>query len=1396
MKRGDSKYGGGADADPRQGTLSFGLQRAPSLRVAAQQQQLHAVQAADQGLQAKSGAELAVEAAQTAKEAVDKELDDARKEIAKMQKKLATMKGKCVDAGNQLEQAKERVRHERSDDSSDEPGSRSDDEDECSLSVSSFSSSDDLLGTLASAAGQIGIPGVRDSGNHRPIIASAESTDAADRHASLEFEFDDSGEECEHTAREGAVWDDVLQLANVVASQIHTPKDYGEYYLRMLDGIFWVRRPDPDRVVHENLRNENAASPLPYYVRDLFFFCPRVGYKDWGYKVPCPRCKIKFPIEEHSKEFSTPRAICDVDDSWYHVAERYRCPNAECNATFTCDASVMKALPEPLSEKYPCVLSHRNGMSKELFRNLVDQVSAGVSFQQFHENLVARHKEKFILKQTRYERIVSDHVLHRVGLKLSKPRVVAMDRNFKSVDGYAGRVPGARWFEVQFVHWCTEQMPLWAKLRAQIPCRALHIDHSFKIVKLLCKFEGAQLFDALFTVMASDFKGRPKIRCAVFVQSKSFAEVQEILQSIKETLTANGMGNPVVVWSDMCCDGLGRGGDRSVCCKVWPELGLALKNSGMAPNTDQMPVFAVENFKLHVGEVNINSAIDDLKSRMDVDAVMCVDTEHPVMFLRTRVTENVSVVQIGVRIAGVLEVHVCQLWQRKGNAQSATQLPMQLKTLLEDSRHVKVGVSIGEDAKKLQKQFGVHMTNVQELAVIAQQRGIGNGQRSLGLETLTALILKQKLLKDDRVRCSDWAGCPLSAEQQAYAAADVASGLLVFETMQSVDVTDGVVRLHHVHMMPVLQEQIELCSHLTGRRVVAVVTVLSIGNTKAPKWRPQSSLANVCKTRATVRVDEARAASYQPFYNVESRSITDWCNNSEPLLVDIMQLQRRMGAAVADAANEAAPDAPCPTRVLKDHFHAMKTLIEDGCPAHHPLIHVFITRIRDAMLMPNPEDLSRIRAAYIAHDMNFEEEYQYHFDEMVKYMRRSAPQPAELESRLNVVIMWLVSFQEGFDMYNCNGQRLKKCVERMLCHVRLGCLSDPHDIALYWSDGVGRFGLTKWRTSRGTNCTEGGLHRHILSKFPSKNLSLRASICFLEFFIHMFNMRACDWHPGHFRPDLYAMLRLYHGNSFGTVIYPNIPSGGEYTAVDAIQSIVPLGARGTVTADTVKHYHPQIAYIAMQLQVPFPQIGSFNAREAGLFKREVQKFTYGARRPDWTALAVHWNTTLLNEDNSASAALVHAKSAAHLEHYYDQVYLPAAEKRCILEPYQVELEQVLRTLRPIAIAGANGAPEAAQMQDAARSHIQESNFASVTVGIPLLRAAPNNSTPPKRRKPSVYKVCRKCHLLPPLCAGNCVPYLCTAWNLFQINNAKRGWNKATMAAKYTEMLSTSQHDTQ
>ncbi len=69
MKSGSAKFGVGADADLRQGTLSFGS-RASSLRVAAQQQQMYAqCELLIQGLQAQSDAELAVEAAQTGKEA-------------------------------------------------------------------------------------------------------------------------------------------------------------------------------------------------------------------------------------------------------------------------------------------------------------------------------------------------------------------------------------------------------------------------------------------------------------------------------------------------------------------------------------------------------------------------------------------------------------------------------------------------------------------------------------------------------------------------------------------------------------------------------------------------------------------------------------------------------------------------------------------------------------------------------------------------------------------------------------------------------------------------------------------------------------------------------------------------------------------------------------------------------------------------------------------------------------------------------------------------------------------------------------------------------------------------------------------------------------------------------
>jgi hypothetical protein len=68
-------------------------------------------------------------------------------------------------------------------------------------------------------------------------------------------------------------------------------------------------------------------------------------------------------------------------------------------------------------------------------------------------------------------------------------------------------------------------------------------------------------------------------------------------------------------------------------------------------------------------------------------------------------------------------------------------------------------------------------------------------------------------------------------------------------------------------------------------------------------------------------------------------------------------------------------------------------------------------------------------------------------------------------------------------------QEARKTAETLLETVRLGFVSDPLGIPLYYVRGKDRDELTLYRTVRGTNSVEGGIHMLIRRIFGS----LRAS---------------------------------------------------------------------------------------------------------------------------------------------------------------------------------------------------------------------------------------------------------------------------------------------------------------
>ncbi|KAK0540820.1 hypothetical protein OC842_000273 [Tilletia horrida] len=131
-------------------------------------------------------------------------------------------------------------------------------------------------------------------------------------------------------------------------------------------------------------------------------------------------------------------------------------------------------------------------------------------------------------------------------------------------------------------------------------------------------------------------------------------------------------------------------------------------------------------------------------------------------------------------------------------------LPPALERLLLRSDILKTGVRIEGDAIKLQKEFrqttslpgtsanatevqGIRSAGLLELSRLAQEvdpeRWGSHGKRLISLRELVAVYLGRKLLKDS-ARLSDWSQPTLTGEQLRYAAADVMSGLEVYEALR------------------------------------------------------------------------------------------------------------------------------------------------------------------------------------------------------------------------------------------------------------------------------------------------------------------------------------------------------------------------------------------------------------------------------------------------------------------------------------------------------------------------------------------------------------------------------------------------------------------------------------
>jgi len=107
----------------------------------------------------------------------------------------------------------------------------------------------------------------------------------------------------------------------------------------------------------------------------------------------------------------------------------------------------------------------------------------------------------------------------------------------------------------------------------------------------------------------------------------------------------------------------------------------------------------------------------------------------------------------------------------------------QIRSIMETSKIVKLGIGLDSDKKRLKSEYRIHSNNLVDISQIFKLLGREN---SIGSKQLVALTLNQHLAKSKAQSRSNWASDPLTPAQIAYASDDAFSSVDAFLEMQKI----------------------------------------------------------------------------------------------------------------------------------------------------------------------------------------------------------------------------------------------------------------------------------------------------------------------------------------------------------------------------------------------------------------------------------------------------------------------------------------------------------------------------------------------------------------------------------------------------------------------------------
>jgi len=788
----------------------------------------------------------------------------------------------------------------------------------------------------------------------------------------------------------------------------------------------------------------------------------------------------------------------------------YQCTKNECKRSFSgCDQGIVKQLNPGHQRAFPAILTHKSGISKNLFDMMRPLFQHGVGPHRLSKVIRIVHAQRFDELQfvyysslCDYKPSVADQLLRR-----DIPIIFEQFSDFSDKSKYNGYVPSSNYLSHVYSSMLAEYRPFIDQHTSQLDGTILKLDHSFKIIKHMGKINGISNFNALFTVL-NEYE---EIRMQLLVPSKSHNCLRSSFDNMMESYRKYNLPMPQVAYTDNVS------GDRKFLEEVIPSLKddvvhvAPSQTELMARNNvySELPVVKIpEHISITVFDTaeDINNACQNILEISDTNGLPLAvgfDIEwtppfcYPVS-VRARLTGS----PIPVALVQIYFHNIIYLFRT--HTFTTITFPEKLKEILESRKVMKIGRQIGGDLKKFSQYGIVGCTNELDIGTFCYDKERA-ARRNYSLQKICGEVLSLNLIKPDSIRKSNWEMNVLSPEHIEYAAIDAFVSLEVYKKLKDTATVRKPITLHTpagtfialyassadkafpaalgylCDILPneestVARSEDRLNTNAKYIRRMEVVKILVPG-TLLDQYRNGLSLDNFGEPRFTIAVNKANLLTASEPNYLSSLSV-------------IPSISPGTHSTHADRLIQNPTETSAiPSRVLKDAFHLLDLI---KINLRHGLSKDFIRRFRDALFVVDTEDKEKVESYLISIGTTWNkrllEDPKFIFDRVKRYI----PPPDELYPMVKLVFDQYqngLCSKTGLPLFDDEAIATSK---RILEEIRQGNVSDiVGGPRLYTEIGDDKNGLMKYRCSRGTSSVEGAVHFNIIRKFASYNAGPR-----------------------------------------------------------------------------------------------------------------------------------------------------------------------------------------------------------------------------------------------------------------------------------------------------------------